>query len=314
MRSPVLFLLFNRPDLSRRVFASIRAARPAELFIAVDGPREQRPGEKVLVEECREIAKAVDWPCRVETLFRERNLGCGQAVSTAISWFFDQVDEGIILEDDCLPHPAFFEFCDVCLETFRDEEKVGHVGGDLSLRFGRDGPGGCFFSRYAPVWGWATWRRAWCHYDLSLADWDAGGISGEEVRNYLGDRHVAAFWSETFDKVKRGEIDTWDYQWIYRGFLRRSLSVMPPVNLISNIGFDARGTHTRDAENRRANFPVQGLRFPLQFPGRIEADDRMDRLFDNQYFGIPKSRLLRHCRDAFGLARRVKRKLKGGWR
>ncbi len=168
MRSPVLFLVFNRPDSTRKVFDAIRSARPPKLYITADGPRPDRPAEAKLCSEVRAIASAVDWPCEVKTLFRESNLGCKAGVSSGITWFFSHEDEGIILEDDVLPVPTFFNFCDEMLERYRDDARVSMISGCNLISNHFSPKQSYFFSRYNLIWGWATWRRAWQHYDVAM--------------------------------------------------------------------------------------------------------------------------------------------------
>lgn len=286
MKTAVLLLFFNRPDLAKEVFEAVRSEQPARLYIAVDGARSDREGEASLVQECQDIALQVDWDCELKTLFRDQNLGCGVAVSQAISWFFENEEEGIILEDDCLPSSSFFSFCEDCLERFRDNPSVVHVGGDLSLSFEGDKPTRPFFSRYTPVWGWATWRRAWANYDFLIEAWEPEGEIAEAIKNHLGSNQSFRFWASIFEQMKQGLVDTWDYQLTFSAFSQRGLSIMPPVNLISNIGFDLRATHTRSLEGPRARFPVSEIQSELEFPREVEANDAMDRLFEKQYFGI----------------------------
>ena len=125
-------MVFNRPDTTKQVFETIRKARPAQLFVAADGPRENRPDE---AEKCAEVRRIVDngidWDCKVHRLYRDKNLGCKIACSSAIDWFFEHVDEGIILEDDTLPHPTFFQFCEELLKRYRDDERIMLISGGI---------------------------------------------------------------------------------------------------------------------------------------------------------------------------------------
>ena len=161
LRTPVALLIFNRPDTTERVFNAVAKARPSKLLVVADGPRDSRPGEAARCEQTRAIIKRVDWDCEVITNFADRNMGCKLRVSSGIDWIFEQVEEAIILEDDCLPDPSFFRFCDEMLERYRDNERVGMVSGG-NLQFGRHrGTGSYYFSKYTHIWGWASWRRAW---------------------------------------------------------------------------------------------------------------------------------------------------------
>ena len=203
--APVLFLVFNRPEQTRLVFEAIRAARPAHLYVAADGPRPGRPGETERCEQARQIAMAVDWPCRVEALLRERNLGCGRAVSEAISWFFAREQEGIILEDDCLPAPDFFRFSTEMLARYRHDARIGKIAGTNPLGQWRpDGDANFFFSSYGYSWGWASWRDRWQDFEYvapaSVIQWGGGhdaNTGGREDRNKPGGLVVRLFHQAT---------------------------------------------------------------------------------------------------------------------
>ena len=200
MRSPILFLVFNRPDVTQRVFDAIRQARPPKLYIAADGPRKNKVGE---VERCalvQEIVSQVDWPCEVSKLIRQENLGCKIAISSAIDWFFSKEPEGIILEDDCLPHPDFFPYCDELLERYRNNERVGMISGDNFQNGIKRGDGDYYFSQFCHIWGWASWARAWKKYDANLAQWPK-----LKARNWLGSLGFSGaettYWQKKLDRV-----------------------------------------------------------------------------------------------------------------
>ena len=272
---PVLFLVFNRPDTTARVFAAIREARPERLYVAADGPRKDRAGETELCSETRRIATAVDWPCEVKTLFRDENLGCGKAVSGAISWFFENEPEGIILEDDCLPHPDFFPYCGELLRKYRDDTRVMFIGGTNYQDGVKRGDASYYFSNYSHVWGWATWRRAWQRNDFSFS-----GMSGAEFSGLLKERFAAsperAYWKWIYNKLRAGKIDTWDYQWQFSVWRAGGFSVIPNVNLVSNIG--ATGTHTGTGDDPNINVPVAPI-LPLSHPSRTYQDTDADVYF-----------------------------------
>lgn len=260
--APVLFLVFNRPERTRQVFAAIREARPARLFVAADGPRSERPGERQCCDQVRQIATAVDWPCEVQTLFRAQNLGCGRAVSEAISWFYQHVPEGIVLEDDCCPDPSFFEFCTAMLERYRADQRVFKIAGTNPLgRWPGFDESSYIFSSYGYSWGWASWRDRWQVFDLSLADWPAFERSSH-ARFYPFSRQR----NQGFQATHAGLIDTWDYQWHFAISRSHGLVVVPVLNLVRNIGFDAEATHTRNALSLYARNPVGRLAAPYRAP------------------------------------------------
>lgn len=287
--TPVLFLLFNRPELTRRVFAAIREARPARLYVAADGPRPDRPGEDALCREAREVLGQVDWDCQVRTLLRDENHGCKAAVAGAISWFFGHEAEGIILEDDCLPGPDFFPFCAELLARFRHDPRVMTISGN-NFQGGAaptaptcpTGPAGqsCreyayYFSRHPHVWGWATWRRAWDLYDPDMALWPEFRDSGR-LLDVFGRRVSQAYWTRILDETHDGRFVTWDYQWMLASWANSGLTVIPRANLVANLGFDARATHTV-SPTPYANLSAGRLEFPLEHPPCVLPDAAADR-------------------------------------
>ncbi|MBO0937943.1 nucleotide-diphospho-sugar transferase [Fibrella sp. HMF5335] len=241
--TPILLIMFNRPDHARRVFERIRAVRPTALFLAVDGPRANKPAEADLVWQCQSIASSIDWPCQVHTLFRTENRGCKQAVSEAIDWFFSEVEAGIVLEDDCLPDPTFFTFCADLLSRYANDNRVMHING-ANLATGHWwGNKSYLFTKVCHVWGWASWRRAWQQYDLGMNTYPARRDT--LLAQQVTDKSSRVYWRQVFDKVYANKIDTWDYQWVYSIWAAGGLCVLPAVNLITNIGFDAEATHTK---------------------------------------------------------------------
>jgi len=275
LRTPVAFMIFNRPETTARVFEAIRQARPPKLLIVADGPRLDRRGEAELCEKARRITTNVDWPCEVLTNFSGSNLGCRKRVSSGLDWVFRSVPEAIILEDDCLPHPTFFRFCDELLERYRDDERVMMVSGD-NFQFGRKRTGhSYYYSRYTHIWGWASWRRAWQHYDVDMALWPAVRDGGR-LRDLLDDRASVRHWRNIFERVSRGEINTWDYQWTFACWLQSGLAIMPNVNLVSNIGFHAGATHTTDDNSPFSAMLAEPMRFPLDHPPFVVRDRLAD--------------------------------------
>jgi hypothetical protein len=239
MRSPILFLIFNRPDVTRKVFNAIQSATPTRLYIAADGPRTTKVGEVELCEEVRQIITQVDWPCEIKTLFRSENLGCKKAVSSAITWFFKHEPEGIILEDDVVPSPAFFEFCDYALEKYRDDYRIGMVTGTNLL--GADvNSMEYMYSQIFSIWGWATWKRAWDLYNVKMDAWPNKYLKDSLLYQYKP--NLAEYFIKTFDSHVARNIDTWDAQWVYTCAFNSFMCITPKANMISNIGIV--GTHS----------------------------------------------------------------------
>jgi hypothetical protein len=281
--TPVLFLIFNRPDTTLRVFKAIRQVSPKYLYIAADGPRPDRIGEKEKCEATRAIIKQVDWDCEVKTLFREKNLGCGKAVSSAITWFFDNVEQGIILEDDCLPHEDFFGYCEVLLEYYKNKPKVMFIGGSNFQDGKKWGDASYYFSAINHVWGWASWRRAWQKYDFTLSkinELQFDAIS----KNYSKTISESNYWKKIFLRMKNNAIDTWDYQLLFSIWNASGISVIPNVNLISNIGFGDGATHTTGTNNKcstKLTSPIFPITHPSDFSINFVADNRFYMRYNN---------------------------------
>jgi len=300
LNAPILFLAFNRQETTRRVFEAIREAKPARLYVAADGPRPERQGEEALCAETRSLATAVDWPCEVKTLFRERNLGCREAVSSAITWFFENEPEGIILEDDCLPSQDFFRFCSELLDRYRDDERVMHIGG-ANFQFGiKRGDGSYYFSKVAHIWGWASWRRAWRHYDVDMKSLPAFRDSGC-FKDIFQTKAQAVTWRKIMQGVydKKPWFNTWDHQWTYALFKEGGLSIIPNVNLVSNIGFKTGGAHTKPgAKSVFDAIPCEKLEEELRHPRFMVPSVAADLdSFKRFFYESPLKRALRKSKE-----------------
>lgn len=282
---PVLFLVFNRPDTTMLVFDAIRLAKPKRLYIASDGPRKQKAGETDLVNKVRSIVGLVDWDCEIKTLFQDKNLGCKIAVTTAINWFFEHEDSGIILEDDCLPSQSFFRYCQELLNFYRNNENIMSICGTNIYRYSEENQQ-CLYSNYSLMWGWATWRRAWNKYNIELSGWK--GIKKITLLNrYLnGNIKEIIYWYRILSQTQNNQINTWDYQWIYTCWSHNGLTVVPPQNLIKNIGFSADATHTNIPNPLLGDMSVYELKFPLQIPEIIAVNNSLDKFISSNWFGI----------------------------
>lgn len=262
---PVLFLVFNRPDVTAKVFEAIRQARPARLYVAADAPRKHKAGEEEKCALVREIATAVDWDCELQTLFREENLGCARAVSGAIDWFFEVESEGVILEDDCLPDPSFFRYCKELLRFYRDDTRVMHISGYNFLPEPEARPTSYYFSRYPGIWGWATWRRAWEKFDYGLKS--LPGFCADESLDYgYHSRREKRERIRVFRMASEGIVSSWGYRWDFALRTNGGLCVRPAVNLITNIGFGEEATHTTGSNKALENNLYREMPFPLVHP------------------------------------------------
>jgi GT2 family glycosyltransferase len=260
MQTPIAFIIFNRPDTTEKVFEAIRQAKPPLLLVIADGARTSKLGEAEKCAATRAIIDRVDWDCEVRTNYSEVNLGCGKRVSSGIDWVFQEVEEAIILEDDCLPHPTFFQFCEELLEYYRDDSRIMAISGNNFQRGRKHSEDSYYFSRYNHVWGWASWRRAWKHYDFTMSEWPQVR-DGNWLNSVLDNRELSEYWTVEFEKTHRGEVDTWDYQWTFACWIQNSLTILPQVNLISNIGFNADATHT----NKHVPWASQSI-YPIDLP------------------------------------------------
>lgn len=275
---PILFIVFNRPDLTQQVFASIREAQPKQLFVAADGPRLDYPDDEELCARTRNIVAQVDWDCEVYTLFRETNLGCRLAVSSAIDWFFDNVEAGIILEDDCLPSPSFFSFCNSLLDVYWFDDRIMAIGGTNILSPWKQQEMDYLFSHQGSIWGWATWKRAWSRYSLNIATWNSVEAK-QTIREVSLQERFYQKRADIFDRTALNEINTWDYQWIFWRLYHRGLTILPSVNLVANIGFGLEATHTKNTDSFLARLPTQNLSTPI----RIRQDVGLDVDFEEQF-------------------------------
>ncbi len=265
MDTPILLLIFNRPHQTLRILESIRQQQPARLFIAADGPRQHKDGEAALCQQTRDLVlRQIDWPCEVHTLFRQHNLGCATAVSAAIDWFFSQVEEGIILEDDCMPDPSFYNFCTTLLDRYRHDTRMMHIGGSNYQAGVKRGDASYYFSRYAHIWGWATWKRAWELYDFTLLRYRGASTEG-----------VPAAFSRDLKAFYEQKMDTWDTQWFLSVLFNKGFAITPNTNIIRNIGYGKEATHTK---SKPAWFKkmAYGTITQLTHPSEITVDEAAD--------------------------------------
>lgn len=273
LQTPVALFLFKRPDRTRHVFDRIRDVRPTRLFLIADGPLapEDQPG----CEQARSVVEAVDWPCEVTRNFAADNLGLKRRIPSGIDAVFGEVDRAILLEDDCLPHTTFFRYCDELLDRYAEDERVMHVAGSQLLRR-PPADASYHFSRYVHIWGWATWRRAWQHFDVELRDWHGLDRDTREAR--LGSMFAEAserrYWRHVWDNSR--EIENWDAQWSYALLAREGLAATPNRNLISNVGFGSEATNAAEDPFGIAARPLEGMSFPLTHPASVERDHAAD--------------------------------------
>ena len=288
--TPILFIVFNRPDVTSRVFEAISSVRPKQLFIAADGPRLHVKTDDEKCSNVKKIVSKIDWDCEVKTLFRDENLGCGLAVSSAIDWFFKNVDKGIILEDDCLPSASFFEFCSEMLILHEFDQKIMHVSGNY---YGKHySAQSYFFSKLPFIWGWATWKRAWNSYDFNIKY-----ISPEQKNDIItkafDDSVIIDFWSKTLNDFHLKPASyTWDYQWFLSIWKNDGFVIQPTINLVENIGFGEHATHTTLKEHHLGKVKGNLLKI-IKYPPKIEVNKILQKNNFNFYFVTKKRKKFR---------------------
>ena len=281
-------MVFNRPDTTQRVFNEIRKAKPTKLFVAADGPRVDKHSEAKKCKEVRMIIdKGVDWNCKVHKLYRDKNLGCKIAVSSAIDWFFENIEEGIILEDDCLPSQSFFWFCQELLEKYRYDERVMMISGtNVNIEW-RSNLQDYHFSYYGGIWGWATWKRAWNHFDVEMAEWK-NTYWRKQIKYLIGEKQYKRR-VRNYEKTFNKQLDAWGYAWSFARLINSGMSVVPSKNLISNIGFNCEATHTKNRRDERNNL----RRFEIDFPLIDNPIIIVDKDYDYIFFNINNQSLLK---------------------
>ncbi len=279
---PVALFLYKRPVQTERVFAAIARAKPKRLFLIADGPKSKAEVQRC--QQAQSVADRVDWDCEVLTRFSTVNLGCKNRIVSGLSWVFEQAEDAIILEDDCLPDVSFFRFCEELLERYRTDDRIMTISGS-NFQFGNNETEySYYFSRYFHCWGWATWRRVHDLYDPDIESWptiDSGNWMAGTFRRTA----EQTYWSRVFERVYRKEIDTWDYSMCFLSLTQNGLNLIPKRNLVENIGFGPGGTHfTGRNEVRTAR--LDAIRFPLTHPRFMIPHDAADAYTSREHFGI----------------------------
>ena len=271
-KAPVILIIYNRPDLTQKILTAISQYRPDRLYIIADGPKNKEDNE--LCTQTRSIVEKIDWDCVIRKNYSKVNLGCGKRISSGISWAFESCDRAIILEDDCLPAPGFFDFCERLLDFYKFDERVGMISGNSfvdasNIEFSY------YFSCFPHMWGWATWKRVWANFDLQIEKWP-NVRDTKLIFDKTGSSYYAQRWMNIFDCVFTGQIDTWAYPFVLMFWLQNYLSIVPKENLVSNIGFNERATHTKNSQSVYSNSPLGRVELPLSHPQDIMRDFERD--------------------------------------
>ena len=285
--SPILFLVFNRPIETQQVFDKIRSVKPKRLYVSSDGPRNLRNDDLENCAKVKDIVSKIDWECNVFYNFSDINLGCKSAISSAIDWFFSNEEQGIILEDDCLPTDFFFKYCDSLLELFKNDENISCINGNNFIQE-KMVENEFYLSRYNHCWGWATWRRAWVDYDKDLSFWPEWKFS-ENWKCFFTDSNERRYWRKIFDNVYDSKIDSWAYAWSASIWYKNRLSIMPPINLVKNIGFGENATHTSGSTFDRYQ-SIDG-EFSLDLNTNLVSDNLDNYLFYKVFFVSFKNKI-----------------------
>jgi len=288
---PILFLVFNRLDTTEQVFNVIRKITPKKLYIASDGPRDNRAGEDEKVKTVRDfILNSINWECEIKTLFREKNLGCGKGPAEAITWFFEHVEMGIILEDDCVPSLSFFSYCEELLKMYQHNNTIYHIAGHNPLVYTKS-PFSYYFARIQHCWGWATWRRAWKYYSYDIQELDKF-IKEKKIEGIFSQKIVQNYWIDIFQKMLDCQTHIWDYQWTYAIFKNGGLCINPSKNMISNIGFNNDATHTLNSKsilNNQKRFEINHIKHPKKIQIKASLTKKINKIV----FGISTFRAIK---------------------
>lgn len=288
----VMLIVFNRPEHTRQVFERIREARPKRLYVSADGPRPDRPDDLESIEATRKVALDVDWPCEVKTLLRKQNLGCKTAIKTGLDWFFSQEEEGIILEDDCVPDPTFFRYAAEMLDKYRNDDRIATIAGTNYLLGSQQFEDSYYFTKYLFVWGWASWRRVWQDYDFEIKRWPKFRDEGRLHQVFPHPRSLK-YWTWIFDRTHDETLNAYDYQFFFSQLINHRMSIVPARNLISNIGWGSGSTNTahKNPEMGMETFPME---FPLRHPEFMVPDERADTYTEHLMFAKPLHRKVRN--------------------
>ncbi len=302
--TPILFLIFNRPDTTQKVFDEIKKVRPKQLFVVADGARTNE--EQKLCNQARKIINQIDWDCEIHKNYSDKNLGCKIRVSSGIDWFFENVEKGIILEDDCVPHQNFFRYCEELLKKYKDNNKIMSISGNNFQGDHKRGSGSYYFSNYFHCWGWATWRRAWKHYNVKMKTFPEFKRQ-KKIENIFKKKEAQLYWLNIFDNAYHNLVNTWDYQYLYTILNNKGVNIIPNTNLVSNIGSNKSSRKLEMTSNKTINkirLPMKELLFPLIHPKLIKIDDQADDYTDKHLFRRKREK------GIFSLLKKILKKLR----
>ena len=285
MKVPVLVLAFNRADHVAKAMEAIREYRPERLYLECDGARKNKAGETEAVALTRKtMLDMVDWPCEVKTLFREKNLGCANAVYGAITWFFEHEEWGVIIEDDVVVGQDFFRLCEELLPRYKDEERIMEISAENHYPNSKDA-NTYFYSLDFKCWGWASWARAWKQMDMKMTKWPEQGLT-KLVKSFdlFKGCMMYYYWHSTYKNIETST--SWATRWAFTIFAENGLCIIPGVNLAVNIGTDG-GAHYENGDvNPYAHLQVERMSFPIVYNDTIALDERQRKLSNKDFFRI----------------------------
>lgn len=282
-QTPVVLIIYNRPDLVQKVMSSLRVVKPGKVYVIADGPKNK--SEKKLVKQTRDIIKEINWNCNIKKNYSNKNLGLRKRIVSGLNWVFKNEKQVIILEDDCIADPSFFSYCEKLLNKYKNNKKIMSISGN-NFQFGKNQiEESYYFSRYFHSWGWATWKRAWKKYDDDMVDWPKLKKTNW-LKKILDSKVAASYWKLIFNKTKNNEFDSWAYRWTYSHFLHNGLSIIPKINLVSNIGHGNKATHTK-RKSKTIKHPTQSISFPLKHPVKIIRHKKADTTTEKNVYLTP---------------------------
>ncbi len=282
--TPILFIIFNRPDTTQQVFDEIKKIKPYYLYVAADGARLDKESDVEKIAQTRAIIEQIDWDCKLKTLFRDENKGCGKGPAEAITWFFQNVEQGIILEDDCVPHPDFFPFCEQMLNEYKDDDRIISITGSNFQDGKKRSKGSYYFSVHNRIWGWASWRRTWQHYDYYLKNIEEPEFNQLLIKLFANEKE-RQYWDRIYRIIKEDRLNdsAWDYQFMFMQWKLNGLTLTSNVNLISNIGDGEDATHTVNWINNKNLRRKTNSIFPLVINSKIEKNTSADKYYFEKY-------------------------------
>jgi len=279
-KTPILIIIFNRPHFVQQLFNEIRKQKPKYLYIACDGPRFKKEGEYELVEKSQRVFDQIDWDCDLKTLYRSTNCGAGKAIFDAINWFFNNVEEGVVFEEDCIPHQDFFQYSSELLEKYRNNERIMFIGGN-NFQKNNILEDSYYFSAYPHIWGWAAWKRSISNYTFEIKGVDNSGFN-KIMKSYKLSWNEKQVWLDKFKRIQLGQINSWDYQLVFSIWSQNGLSIIPSVNLVKNIGFGADALHCKNINSDFANLSLNPI-LPIIHPKHIEINNCADKYYFKKY-------------------------------